>query len=251
MISPEIISYFLSKISSLIHDWQKPNNEAAAQLRDQTDRLNDPESNQGRRSETTAPTKSFTGSHSGSLPSQGVRIRSGEQNTTPGQEQGQTDEEEEDNFRLSTRSRDSITCVVYSLDGRKRAVAACGVQIWDVESGHAIGYPLEGHATFVLRLLFSPDGTKLASASHDGMVRLWDVETGQAIGSALVGHTSMVYHLMFSPDGNKLASISYEETVLLWDTSSGQVIQSFKRSRQRSLSSCFLGRWKKISTALI
>ena len=76
---------------------------------------------------------------------------------------------------------------------------------------------LEGHRSFVRSVVFSPDGTKLASTSNDDTLRLWDVETGAAIGSALKGHTSDVNSVVFSPDGSKLASASYDNTVRLWD----------------------------------
>ena len=75
----------------------------------------------------------------------------------------------------------------------------------------------EGHTADVRSVVFSPDGSKLASASYDNTVHLWDVETGTAIGSALEGHSSFVPSVVFSPDGSKLASASWDKTVRLWD----------------------------------
>ena len=100
------------------------------------------------------------------------------------------------------------------------------VCLWDIETGTAIGCALEGHSSSVNSVVFSPDGSKLASASHDNMVCLWDVETGSAIGCALEGHSSSVYLVVFSPDGFKLASQSYDNTVCLWDADLGVLIQT-------------------------
>ena len=56
-------------------------------------------------------------------------------------------------------------------------------------------------------MAFSPDGQRLASASHDGTVKVWDAATGQET-LTLKGHTGVVSSVAFSPDGKRLASAS-------------------------------------------
>jgi WD40 repeat protein len=68
----------------------------------------------------------------------------------------------------------------------------------------------------VVGVAFSPDGTLLATASHDRTARLWDPATGQH-RSTLEGHTDWVSGVAFSPDGTLLATASDDGTVRLWD----------------------------------
>ena len=67
------------------------------------------------------------------------------------------------------------------------------------------------------RPIFSPDGTRVVSASYDGTLRLWDPAGGEPI-SVLQGHAGEVWACAYSPDGAWLASASADHTVRLWDT---------------------------------
>ena len=70
-------------------------------------------------------------------------------------------------------------------------------------------------------MAFSPDGRRLASASHDGTVKVWDATTGQET-LTLHGHTGQVSSVAFSPDGRRLASAGNDRTVKVWDAATGQ-----------------------------
>ena len=79
---------------------------------------------------------------------------------------------------------------------------------------------LEEHTSSVTRIVFSPDGTTLASASDNRTIRLWDVATG-SLKHTLTGHRGNIYSLAFSSDGSVLASADSEGKIRLWNATTG------------------------------
>ncbi|MCG8543761.1 MAG: WD40 repeat domain-containing protein, partial [Alphaproteobacteria bacterium] len=79
---------------------------------------------------------------------------------------------------------------------------------------------LAGHFGFVRTAAFSPDGTRIVTASGDRRVRLWRIDDGAMIAD-LKGHDGAVWSAAFSPDGRRLASASFDRTVRLWNVSDG------------------------------
>jgi WD40 repeat protein len=93
-------------------------------------------------------------------------------------------------------------------------------------SQHSWPLPLTAplhHDDEVLCSAFSPDGTRIVTASQDKTARIWDAATGQPIGEPL-RHDEAVNTACFSPDGTRVITASNDGTARLWDASNGQPI---------------------------
>lgn len=83
---------------------------------------------------------------------------------------------------------------------------------------------LTGHRGHVDDVVFSPDGSRIASCGEDMTIRLWSTETG-ALLHTLTGHEGAVMGVDISADGKLVASCSEDKTVCLWDMQTGQALR--------------------------
>ena len=126
---------------------------------------------------------------------------------------------------------DYVSSVVFSPDGVTLAGGSetNTVWLWDTETGELKealragkqnkSPPLvdDSRVSRLKSVVFSPDGTTLASMSWDKTVVLWDTETWEQKGK-LTGHMGRVKNVWFSPDGTTLASWTYDRALTLWNT---------------------------------
>jgi WD40 repeat protein len=77
---------------------------------------------------------------------------------------------------------------------------------------------------------FSPDGTRLLTASVDGRVQVRDAKTLQELGPAL-RHSNAVVSAEFSPDGAWVVTTSLDGAIRVWDPASGQAVSDPLRAR--------------------
>ena len=139
-----------------------------------------------------------------------------------------------------------VTALAFSPDGLFLATTANNVvrrgsqeaELRDVATGGTLR-TFRGHTNYIYGVVFSPDGTQMATASWDHTARLWDVVAGECVRT-FTGHTSLVSGVAFSPDGSLLATgsgrlpgrpgeplVSDDRTARLWDVATGECIRTF------------------------
>jgi WD40 repeat protein len=93
-------------------------------------------------------------------------------------------------------------------------LAALTMELWNPTTGTLLS-TLEGHiskglAVWSPSVAWSPDGTRLATGSDDGIVRQWDSTTGTLLSTLEGTHVgTWATSVAWSPDGSWLASTSY------------------------------------------
>ena len=88
------------------------------------------------------------------------------------------------------------------------------IHLWDLTSENR--QTLEGHTDFICLLLFSNDGSILASGSEDCSIIIWDVKTGLPINQ-FKGHKGYITNLSFNQEGTMIASSDWKNNIHLWN----------------------------------
>ena len=156
----------------------------------------------------------------------------------------------ENSTRLWTTSKGELVSVldgiapVFSPDGRLLlTVRGKDALVWEAATGR-LKSTLTGHTRNINSATFSPDGTKVATGSEDGIVKLWDVADGREAARLLVWRVKKIprfrlisrvmnvpvnVHVRFSPDGRKVLTNTYweESSAKLWSAETGSLETEF------------------------
>jgi WD40 repeat protein len=107
------------------------------------------------------------------------------------------------------------------------------VLLWDTAAGKELAV-LKGHTSEVTRLVFSPDGKRLASTSADHMVRVWDVVMGKQAAAYDLGQ-AQAFSLAYSPDGKTLAAVGFLRPLWRWDTATNAELPQLRGGPEKTL----------------
>ncbi len=123
----------------------------------------------------------------------------------------------------------------FSPDGRRILTAALDntARLWDAATGRLIGRAMEHDRRAVLpredflggqkclQAHFSPDGSRIVTASVDNTARIWDGHTGEPLTPSL-RHPDWVTCAQFSLDGRWVATGCRDGGVRLWNVQTGE-----------------------------
>jgi WD40 repeat protein/class 3 adenylate cyclase len=116
--------------------------------------------------------------------------------------------------------------LAFSPDGRRIAAPSRkGATVWDVRSGAEL-LSVNAHEGLVTAVIYSRDGTRLATAGDDGTVRIWNAASGDSISTIRVlprGGAAAVTALAFSADGEWLvAGAAGDPPATVWEVATGR-----------------------------
>ena len=140
-----------------------------------------------------------------------------------------------------SESTKRISSIAFSPDGQLLVSGSANggtIKLWDVETGRNTATFTEKPepGSSMLCVVFSPDSTKLAVGSAEG-IKLLEVPTGEHIYTRRhidIGELEFfpnVFSVAFSPDGTKLASVSWDG-VKLWDVETGNNLTTLQGHTQ-------------------
>ena len=126
-----------------------------------------------------------------------------------------------------------VLAIDFSPDGKLMATGggepsrSGEVKIWDLASGNLVRSLDALHSDTVFGLRFSPDGSKLASASADKFLKVIRVEDGKDLKS-FEGHTHHVLAVDWSGEGKQLVTGGADNVLKVWEFETGEQLRTLQ-----------------------
>ncbi|MGA2296563.1 MAG: VWA domain-containing protein, partial [FCB group bacterium] len=99
-------------------------------------------------------------------------------------------------------------------------------QIINNEKPGTLQFTLKGHTSNIYNLSWSPDGSRVATASNDATAIIWNASTGTKLHT--LGMQSTVYNICWDPNSTHVATSSIDETAIIWDSNTGINIHTLR-----------------------
>ena len=128
------------------------------------------------------------------------------------------------------RAGDSLGYFAWSPDGRHSAFTGEGNQILIWDSGTRAVDNILGDKRLLpatTGIVWSPDGSMIASAASDGSIVIRKIKTGETL-QRLKAHWGWVNDLDWSPDGSTVISVGDDGDVILWNPITGNMLRKLE-----------------------
>ena len=126
-------------------------------------------------------------------------------------------------FSMDSQLANGVFSIAFSPDGKQLAIGSNEIKVYDISAATAssparLMLNIPAHQNSVIGLFYNHDGTRLISASGDGIAKVWNAETGQALFT-LPGNAGPVISAAYTSDGEKLFTSYSNGEVKVWDLS--------------------------------
>jgi WD40 repeat protein len=140
----------------------------------------------------------------------------------------------------------AVVDLAFSPDGTRLATGAFSgmTKVWRISERSDTGetgtvgleelFTLIGHTTGVYGVAFSPDDTRLVTASEDGAANVWDANNGQELITLSVQPQGLL-DVAITPDGKYLATAGRDGAVRLFVLDTDELIALVQSRVTRSL----------------
>lgn len=137
----------------------------------------------------------------------------------------------QDGQHIATLQAGNISCLALSRDGNWIAAGAAGtwtgkVLVWDAKTYEKVfSHTMENLVCHVSGVDFSPDSSRLVSASDNHTAAVWDMTTRKQVHT--LRDKDWVSAVKYSPQGDRIATAT-RNSVRVWDSNDATLVADIK-----------------------
>ncbi|KAF8546186.1 WD40 repeat-like protein, partial [Imleria badia] len=128
-----------------------------------------------------------------------------------------------DGKEIASMEARSVACLAVSKDGRWIAAGTLWgyVFVWDTETFEQ-AFTIKKDDEIIYAVDFSPDSTRLVTASSNCTAIVWDVALCRQVQT--LQHENLVTAAKYSRQGDRIATNTYVTSVRVWDSNNGRLL---------------------------